>query len=116
MIWYKVGAADEPNGVSGIAHFLEHLMFKSTDKIAVGEFSKIISRLGGEDNAFTDQDVTSYHQQISKERLGAVMEMEADRMEHLRLTPEEVATERQVILKSAARALTITRRPCSTSR
>ena len=99
MVWYKVGAADEPNGVSGIAHFLEHLMFKSTDKIAVGEFSKIISRLGGEDNAFTDQDVTSYHQQISKERLGAVMEMEADRMEHLRLTPEEVATERQVILE-----------------
>ena len=99
MIWYKVGSADEPKGVSGIAHFLEHLMFESTDKIAVGEFSKIISRLGGEDNAFTDQDVTSYHQQISKERLGAVMEMEADRMEHLRLTPEEVATERQVILE-----------------
>ena len=99
MIWYKVGSADEPKGVSGIAHFLEHLMFKSTDKIAVGEFSKIISRLGGEDNAFTGQDVTSYHQRISKERLGAVMEMEADRMEHLRLTPEEVATERQVILE-----------------
>ena len=99
MIWYKVGSADEPKGVSGIAHFLEHLMFESTDKIAVGEFSKIISRLGGEDNAFTDQDVTSYHQQISKERLGTVMEMEADRMEHLRLTPEEVATERQVILE-----------------
>jgi zinc protease len=99
MIWYKVGSADEPKGVSGIAHFLEHLMFKSTDKIAVGEFSKIISRLGGQDNAFTDQDVTSYHQRISKERLGTVMEMEADRMEHLRLTPEEVATERQVILE-----------------
>ncbi len=99
MVWYKVGAADEPKGVSGIAHFLEHLMFKSTDKIAVGEFSKIISRLGGQDNAFTGQDVTSYHQRISKERLGTVMEMEADRMEHLRLTPEEVATERQVILE-----------------
>jgi zinc protease len=99
MVWYKVGSADEPKGVSGIAHFLEHLMFKSTDKIAVGEFSKIISRLGGQDNAFTGQDVTSYHQRISKERLGTVMEMEADRMEHLRLTSEEVATERQVILE-----------------
>ena len=99
MVWYKVGAADEPKGVSGIAHFLEHLMFKSTDKIAVGEFSKIISRLGGQDNAFTGQDVTSYHQRISKEQLGTVMGMEADRMEHLRLTKDEVATERQVILE-----------------
>jgi zinc protease len=99
MVWYKVGAADEPKGVSGIAHFLEHLMFKSTDKIAVGEFSKIISRLGGQDNAFTGQDVTSYHQRIAKEQLGTVMDMEADRMAHLRLTPEEVSTERQVILE-----------------
>ena len=99
MVWYKVGSADEPKGVSGIAHFLEHLMFKSTDKIAVGEFSKIISRLGGQDNAFTGQDVTSYHQRIAKERLGTVMEMEADRMAHLRLTEDEVATERQVIIE-----------------
>jgi zinc protease len=99
MVWYKVGAADEPKGVSGIAHFLEHLMFKSTDKIAIGEFSKIISRLGGQDNAFTGQDVTSYHQRIAKNQLGTVMDMEADRMAHLRLTPEEVATERQVILE-----------------
>lgn len=99
MVWYKVGAADEPKGVSGIAHFLEHLMFKSTEKIAVGEFSKIISRLGGQDNAFTGQDVTSYHQNIAKERLPQVMEMEADRMSNLRLTKDEVATERQVILE-----------------
>jgi zinc protease len=99
MVWYKVGAADEPKGTSGIAHFLEHLMFKSTDKIAIGEFSKIVSRLGGQDNAFTGQDVTSYHQRISKDQLGTVMDMEADRMENLRLTKEEVATERQVILE-----------------
>ncbi len=99
MVWYKVGAADEPKGTSGIAHFLEHLMFKSTDKIAVGEFSKIVSRLGGQDNAFTGQDVTSYHQRIAKAQLGTVMDMEADRMENLRLTKEEVATERQVILE-----------------
>jgi len=99
MVWYKVGAADEPKGTSGIAHFLEHLMFKSTDKIAVGEFSKIISRLGGQDNAFTGQDVTSYHQRIAKEQLGTVMDMEADRMAHLRLTKDEVKTERQVIIE-----------------
>lgn len=99
MVWYKVGAADEPKGTSGIAHFLEHLMFKSTDKIAIGEFSKIISRLGGQDNAFTGQDVTSYHQRIAKERLGTLMEMEADRMANLRLTKDEVATERKVILE-----------------
>ncbi len=99
MVWYKVGAADEPKGTSGIAHFLEHLMFKSTDKIAIGEFSKIVSRLGGQDNAFTSQDVTSYHQRIAKDQLGTVMDMEADRMANLRLTKDEVATERQVIIE-----------------
>ncbi len=99
MVWYKVGAADEPKGVSGIAHFLEHLMFKSTDKIAVGDFSKIISKLGGQDNAFTGQDVTAYHQRIAKEQLPTLMDMEADRMTHLRLTDDEVATERQVIIE-----------------
>jgi zinc protease len=99
MVWYKVGAADEPKGVSGIAHFLEHLMFKSTDKIPLGEFSKIVARLGGNDNAFTSHDVTSYFQRIAKERLQTVMEMEADRMVNLRLTEKEVATERDVILE-----------------
>lgn len=99
MIWYKVGAADEPRGVSGIAHFLEHLMFKSTDKIPLGEFSKIVARLGGNDNAFTGHDVTSYFQRIAKERLATVMGMEADRMVNLRLTDTEVATERDVILE-----------------
>lgn len=99
MVWYKVGAADEPKGVSGIAHFLEHLMFKSTDTIPLGEFSKIVARLGGQDNAFTSHDVTSYFQRISKERLPTVMEMEADRMVNLRLTEPEVLTERDVILE-----------------
>ena len=68
MVWYKVGAADEPAGKSGIAHFLEHLMFKSTEKIATGEFSKIVSRMGGRDNAFTSQDVTAYFQNIARDR------------------------------------------------
>ena len=99
MVWYRVGAADEPPRVSGIAHFLEHLMFKSTEKIAVGEFSKIISRLGGQDNAFTSQDVTAYFQRIEKSQLETVMEMEADRMVNLRLTKKEVLTERDVILE-----------------
>jgi zinc protease len=99
MVWYRVGAADEPPGESGIAHFLEHLMFKSTDKIPNGEFSKIVSRLGGQDNAFTGQDVTAYFQRIAKDRLPTVMEMEADRMINLRLQQKEVLTERDVILE-----------------
>jgi zinc protease len=99
MVWYKAGAADSPPGVSGIAHFLEHLMFKSTDKIPDGEFAKIVMQLGGQLNAFTSQDVTAYHQRIAKSELKTMMEMEADRMVNLRLTGEEVATERQVIIE-----------------
>jgi len=98
-VWYRVGSADEPAGTSGIAHFLEHLMFKSTDKIASGAFSKIIAKLGGQDNAFTNYDVTGYYQRIAKDRLKTVMDMEADRMVNLRLTEKEVATEREVILE-----------------
>jgi len=99
MIWYKVGAGDEPPGTSGIAHFLEHLMFKGTDKIPTGSFSKIIAKNGGEDNAFTNHDVTAYFQRVAKDRLATVMEMEADRMVNLRLTEEDVTTERNVILE-----------------
>jgi zinc protease len=98
-VWYRAGSADEPPGVSGVAHFLEHLMFKSTDKIASGEFSRIVSRLGGQDNAFTTHDMTGYFQRISKDHLNKVMEMEADRMQNLRLTEKEVLTERDVILE-----------------
>ena len=99
MVWYRVGAADEPHGNSGIAHFLEHLMFKSTEKIGIGEFSKIVARLGGNDNAFTSNDTTAYFQRIAKDRLPTVMAMEADRMVNLRLTEKEVLTERDVILE-----------------
>src|SRR6476660_569208 len=98
-IWYRVGSADEPAGTSGIAHFLEHLMFKSTDKIESGSFSKIIARMGGQDNAFTSHDVTGYYKRIAKNRLKTVMEMEADRMVNLKLTEKAVATEREVILE-----------------
>ncbi len=97
MVWYKVGGADEPPGKSGIAHFLEHLMFKGTDKIPAGEFSKIVARLGGQDNAFTAQDITAYFQRVAKEKLPQVMAMEADRMANLRLDEKEVLTERKVI-------------------
>lgn len=99
MVWYRVGAADEVRGTSGIAHFLEHLMFKSTEKIPVGEFSKIVGRLGGQDNAFTGHDATAYFQRVSKDRLPKMMEMEADRMVNLRLDEKEVLTERDVILE-----------------
>ena len=99
MIWYKVGAADEPPGSSGIAHFLEHLMFKGTEQIPTGQFSKIVAKNGGEDNAFTNHDVTAYFQRVAKDRLPLVMQMEADRMANLRLTEEDVKTERDVILE-----------------
>ena len=99
MVWYKVGAADEPPGSSGIAHFLEHLMFKGTDTIPTGQFSKIVARNGGEDNAFTNHDVTAYFQRVAKDRLPTVMAMEADRMANLRLSEEDVVTERNVILE-----------------
>ena len=99
MVWYRVGSADEQRGVSGIAHFLEHLMFKGTKKIAPGEFSKIVARNGGEHNAFTGQDATSYFQRVAKDRLLLVMEMEADRMVNLRLLDKDVVTERKVILE-----------------
>lgn len=98
MVWYKVGAADEPLGKSGIAHFLEHLMFKGTDKIPPGEFSKIIAANGGRDNAFTSYDYTAYYQVIARDKLDLVMEMEADRMVNLKLDEANVATEREVVL------------------
>jgi zinc protease len=99
IVWYKVGAADEPRGKSGIAHFLEHLLFKGTEKIAPGDFSKIIARNGGQDNAFTTQDATAYFQRVASDRLPLVMEMEADRMRNLQLDEQDVLTERKVILE-----------------
>jgi len=99
MVWYKVGAADEPWGQSGVAHFFEHLMFKGTEKIAPGQFSRIVAQNGGQDNAFTSQDYTAYFQRIAADRLDMVMEMEADRMKNLKLDEQNVATERQVVLE-----------------
>ncbi|MCA3451577.1 MAG: insulinase family protein [Rhodobacter sp.] len=99
MVWYRVGAADEPPGHSGIAHFLEHLMFKGTDEVPSGKFSEIVQAQGGSDNAFTSPDYTAYFQRVAADRLDLVMKLEADRMRDLRLTQEDVATERAVILE-----------------
>jgi zinc protease len=99
MVWYKVGAAEEPPGKSGIAHFLEHLMFKGTDKRAPGEFSDIIARNGGRENAFTSQDYTGYFQSIAADRLALMMELEADRMTGLVLTDDIIQPERQVVIE-----------------
>ncbi len=99
MVWYRVGAADEPVGKSGIAHFLEHLMFKGTKTIPPGEFSKIVARNGGQDNAFTSQDYTAYFQIVARDRLDLVMRIEADRMRNLVLTDKEVLPERDVVLE-----------------
>ncbi|MEC9346924.1 MAG: pitrilysin family protein [Pseudomonadota bacterium] len=98
MVWYRIGAADEQAGESGLAHFFEHLMFKGTEKIPPGEFSKIVAANGGRDNAFTSYDYTAYFQVIARDRLPLVMEMESDRMTNLRLNEKDVLTERDVVL------------------
>ena len=99
MVWYRAGAADEPPGVSGIAHFLEHLMFKGTDDLGPGEFSSIVEAQGGNDNAFTSYDYTGYFQRVAADRLDLMMTMESDRMRDLVLAEADVLTERDVILE-----------------
>ncbi|GLT11736.1 peptidase M16 [Sulfitobacter porphyrae] len=99
MVWYRAGSADEPKGSSGVAHFLEHLLFKATDKLESGEFSATVAANGGRDNAFTSYDYTAYHQRVAADRLELMMEMESDRMRNIRLTPENIATERDVIIE-----------------
>jgi zinc protease len=99
MVWYRVGAMDEPPGQSGLAHLLEHLMFKGTPAHPAGEFSRIIARNGGQENAFTSHDFTAYYQDIARDRLELVMTLEADRMRNLALADDQVAPERQVVLE-----------------
>ena len=99
MIWYKVGAADETPGKSGLAHFLEHLMFKGTAKYPTGHFSRVIASLGGQENAFTSNDYTAFYQRVPSDQLKTVMEFEADRMTGLQLTDAVVLPERDVILE-----------------
>ena len=99
MIWYKVGSADETPGKSGLAHFLEHLMFKGTSRHPAGEFSQTVLRVGGNENASTSVDYTNYYQRVPKEQLPTMMEFEADRMTGLILKDENVLPERDVVLE-----------------
>ncbi|WIG49243.1 MULTISPECIES: pitrilysin family protein [unclassified Afipia] len=99
MIWYKVGSADETPGKSGLAHFLEHLMFKGTRAHPAGEFSQLVARIGGNENAFTSYDYTAYYQRVSRDKLATMLEFEADRMTGLILKDENVLPERDVVLE-----------------
>jgi zinc protease len=99
MLWYKVGGADEPRGKSGIAHFLEHLMFRGTKDVPPGMFSRLVAQNGGRDNAFTAEDYTAYHQTVAADRLPLIMKLEADRMANLQITDAVVLPEREVIIE-----------------
>ena len=99
LIWYKAGSIDELDGTTGIAHALEHMMFKGTEKIPGGEFSKQIAAVGGRDNAFTSRDYTGYFQQLHKQHLPLAMKLESDRMRNLILTENEFTKEMNVVME-----------------
>ncbi|MFZ9239161.1 MAG: M16 family metallopeptidase, partial [Burkholderiaceae bacterium] len=99
MVWYRAGSVDELNGTTGVAHVLEHMMFKGTKKLKPGEFSKRVAELGGRDNAFTSKDYTAYHQQVERSRLEQVMALEADRMQNLTMDPAEFSKEIRVVME-----------------
>ncbi len=99
MVWYRTGAHDEENGKTGLAHLLEHLMFKATDKLAAGEFSSNVAKAGGNDNAFTHYDYTGYYQNIARNKLPMVMAMEADRMQNIKLNEKQLKKEKLVVLE-----------------
>ena len=98
-VWYKVGAADEPQGLSGMAHYFEHLMFKGTEEIAPGAMAEMVKKLGGSLNAFTSQDYTAYYEVVTLEHLEKMMELEADRMSNLSVPEEHFQSEKQVVLE-----------------
>ncbi len=97
MLWFRVGAADDPDGKSGLAHYLEHMMFKGSPKFAQGEYTRLVDLNGGNHNAFTGHDTTSYYVTIAKDKLPLVMELEADRMQALTVSDEEAKKENEVI-------------------
>src|SRR5262245_8886608 len=99
MVWYRVGSIDEVNGVTGVAHALEHMMFKGTRQIGVGEYSRIVAAAGGRDNAFTSNDYTGYYAVLHKSHLELALRLEADRMVNLTLSPEEWAKEIKVVME-----------------
>src|SRR5574340_1819861 len=99
MVWYQVGSIDEFNGTTGVAHVLEHMMFKGTKTVPPGEFSKRIAAAGGRENAFTDRDHTAYFQQMQKDRLELSMQLESDRMANLVISDDLFAKEMQVVME-----------------
>ncbi len=99
MVWYRAGSMDETNGSTGVAHLLEHMMFKGTPTIGAGEFSRLVAAAGGRDNAFTSRDYTAYFQQVPKQKLEQMMQLEADRMRHLTLDPKEFEQEIRVVME-----------------
>ncbi|MBI4998359.1 MAG: insulinase family protein, partial [Rhodocyclales bacterium] len=99
MVWYRAGAMDEKDGYSGVAHVLEHMMFKGTQKVKGGEFNRIVAEAGGRDNAFTSLDYTAYFQIVPNTALPRMMELEADRMANLRLTAGDFASELKVVME-----------------
>ena len=99
MVWYRAGSMDETNGTTGVAHLLEHMMFKGTPSTGAGEFSRLVAAAGGRDNAFTSRDYTAYFQQVPKEKLAQMMQLEADRMRHLTLDAKEFEQEIKVVME-----------------
>jgi zinc protease len=99
MVWYRIGSMDEVDGSSGVAHVLEHMMFKGTPSVGPGEFNKRVAAAGGRDNAFTSRDYTAYFQQVPKEKLEEMMQLEADRMRHLNVDEKEFAQEIKVVME-----------------
>ncbi len=99
MVWYRAGGMDETSGTTGVAHLLEHMMFKGTPSTGAGEFSRLVAAAGGRDNAFTGKDYTAYFQQVPKQKLAQMMQLEADRMRHLNLDPKEFEQEIKVVME-----------------
>ena len=99
MVWYRAGSMDELNGRTGVAHVLEHMMFKGTDKVKTGEFSRLVAAVGGRENAFTSRDYTAFFQQVEKSKLDQVMELESDRMANLNFNDAEFSKEIQVVME-----------------
>src|SRR3954468_187795 len=99
MVWYRAGSMDEVSSTTGVAHVLEHMMFKGTKSVPVGEFSRIIAAAGGREKAFTSRDYTGYHEQLHKSQLPLAFRLEADRMANLLLSKDEFAKEIKVVME-----------------
>ena len=104
QVWYRAGSMDEAPGTTGVAHVLEHMMFKGTRRFGPGEFSRLVAEAGGRDNAFTSTDFTVYHEQVHRDRLPLAMQLEADRMANLAIRPEEFAREIKVVMEERRRS------------